>query len=145
MLVGVGSAHGSDQAGWQLAQRVAASFAGQVELRLARAPSDILDWSSPELPQLMICDAYCDPHAAGQLRRWRWPTQELDDTRFSGSHDLPLAVTLSLADQLRLLPANVQIWGLATGAAVPAAPFPEELRTAIDSAAVEIAGALADA
>ena len=44
LVVGVGSHHGDDQAGWLVADLLAASASEDVAVRKAKTPAEILDW-----------------------------------------------------------------------------------------------------
>jgi hydrogenase maturation protease len=110
LLVGVGSSFGDDQAGWRAAKGVADRVnRNSVQVRLARSPAELLNWIDG-FERLVVCDACRGSGPAGEIRRYEWPTKDLADLRWSGTHDLPLPVVLALAQQLDRLPNQVVIW-----------------------------------
>lgn len=113
LVVGIGSPHGDDQAGWQVADRLAAIEVAQCRARVrkARSPTDLLDWLDV-VERLIVCDACHGLGLIGQLRRWEWPSRELSDVAWSGTHDLPLPAVLQLASKLGCLPKHVVVWGV---------------------------------
>lgn len=110
LIVGLGSDHGDDQAGWRAAERLA-RIPGAPVVRLARSPCDLLDWLDG-VERLVVCDA-CQPNGVpGAVHRWDWPTDELSRLHSASSHDLGLAQVLSLASCLGRLPPRVVVWGI---------------------------------
>ncbi len=123
VVVGIGSPHGDDRAGWVIAdalarhmERAAGRSAGAsgVEVRKAATPADLLDWLDGA-DRLLVCDAVCGAGAPGTLHRWHWPDPRIGQVRSAGSHDFGLAATLELAARLGRLPAEVVIWGIEAG------------------------------
>ena len=121
LIVGIGSAHGEDQVGWLVAEEVRRLIFQvpadpRVDVRIAKSPLVLLNWLNERgnnpFDCLLICDACRGPEGSGSIRRWIWPSDELQHFRFSGTHDFGLAATLMLADQLGRLPPVVAIWGL---------------------------------
>ena len=110
LVVGLGSAHGDDQFGWQVVGHLAAEYADpSVSIRAARSPAELLDWLEG-FERLIVCDACQGLGSPGAIRAWRWPDVPRDALRIAGTHDLGLAAALELAEQLRLLPAETLIW-----------------------------------
>jgi hydrogenase maturation protease len=136
LIVGLGSAHGDDQIGWRVAERLAAiadrndnlaelgaPAAGDkrellgdlpprtaaVSVRIARSPSELLDWLDG-VDRLIVCDTCQNVGAPGTTFRLCWPNARLATLRSSGSHDIGLAEMLALAEQLYRLPKEVIIW-----------------------------------
>ncbi len=114
LIVGIGSHHGDDRFGWLVAEQLTSELVqhdpvGRAEVRLARSPSDLLDWLEG-IERLIVCDACHDVMAIGQLWRWNWPSEQLEQTDFSGTHDLQLPAVLRLAYALKCLPSNVVVW-----------------------------------
>lgn len=111
LLVGLGSPHGDDQAGWlvvsELEQRLGGN-ATKLACRLAKSPCDLLDWLD-EVTHLIVFDACESPTQLGELRRWHWPEDRVVRTRSSNSHQLGLPEVLDLATTLGRLPAQVEI------------------------------------
>lgn len=131
LIVGIGSPHGDDQAGWQVAERLVGTFdQAEVDVRQIASPAKLLDWLEG-VERLVICDACRGLGQVGQVRRWKWPAAELQEVAWSGTHDVSLPAVLRLADRLERLPAEVAIW------AVEGAP-----RKVMGTISVQVAAAL---
>ena len=111
LLVGIGSPFGDDRLGWLVVGEIERRGGSDAHTRCARAPADLLDWLEG-VDRLVVCDACHGGGPAGSWRRFDWPTTLLDDVAFCGTHDMSLAATLALAEQLGLLPKETTIWGL---------------------------------
>ena len=112
LVVGVGSPHGDDQVGWRVVEAIESRNLGEAtRLRLAGRPIDLLDWLE-DVQRLYICDACRGLGVPGDVRSWRWPTQEIADLSWSGTHDLSLPAVLRLADQLGRLPPQLEVWAV---------------------------------
>jgi hydrogenase maturation protease len=119
LVVGIGSPHGDDQAGWRLAERLAIAFdQDNVVVRKAKSPSELLDWLDG-IERLIVCDACRGLGRVGEIKRWTWPASELQQASWSGTHDLSLPAVLQLADRLGRLPPTVVVWSV-EGASVEA-------------------------
>jgi hydrogenase maturation protease len=118
LVVGIGSPHGDDQAGWLLIDRLAAGHQPAFQLRKANVPHDMIDWMHTCL-SLHIADA-CDSH--GEIQRIQlagtdqttpqdapWP-QIVTQTRSRTSHQLGIGSVIQLADSLGILPQEVVLW-----------------------------------
>ena len=119
--IGVGSPHGDDRVGWDVTDRIRSRVTLGAEtvpavafVKLA-SPVDLLDLADRPFRRWLICDAFAGPGPVGRLRHWRWPADELDDVCFTGSHDVSLAASLTLAGNLGRLPPRVDIWGIDIG------------------------------
>lgn len=110
-LIGLGSPHGDDQIGWQIADSLRPELPSDVVVRKAQSPMEILNWID-DLQWLGICDACSGLMSPGHWKCWTWPDPELSGIPFSGTHDFGLSSVLELADRLGRLPATVQIWGI---------------------------------
>lgn len=113
LFVGIGSSHGDDQIGWLVADRLQEVARQAVAIHKAATPADLLGWMD-DYDQLVICDAYVDQTASvpARLRRWNWPTQELDSLRSTSSHSFGLRRVLELAAELSHLPEQTIIYGI---------------------------------
>ena len=125
LLVGIGSPHGDDRAGWLVAEALAecsarmhAAHAAAFQVCKASTPLDLFDWLD-DMRRLIVCDAACGAGAPGTLHRWHWPDERIGQVRPAGSHDFGLAAALELADRLGRLPAEVVVWGIERGPALP--------------------------
>ncbi len=124
-LVGVGSLRGDDAIGLVVSQEIekrlresdqqVARHAYRENLRidLATSPVRLLDLM-PDADTLVIFDAWLtDNEPIGTTRKWVWPNVDIQNTRFTGSHDLSLGDALLLGERLGVLPRHVLIWGIA--------------------------------
>jgi hydrogenase maturation protease len=117
LVVGLGSPHGDDQAGWlvvsELQRRLTDPQAAHV-CRLAKSPCDLLDWLD-DVTHLIICDCCDSPTQVGELRLWHWPADRFVRTRSSSSHQVGLPEVLDLAANIGRLPQRVEIWAIGSG------------------------------
>jgi hydrogenase maturation protease len=113
-VIGIGSHHGDDQAGWLVIDRLEELGYPRSLLQKAAQPVDLLDDVSPPQP-LFICDACQGSDAAGAIHHWHWPTDSLTGLRTCGTHDLPLPHVRELAHQLSWGPESIEIWGIEGG------------------------------
>ncbi len=111
LIVGIGSPHGDDQVGWEIAKQIPMKDSDRTCIRLARTPDDLLDWMDG-VEQLLICDACQGASEVGSFHHWKWPSDQLQSIRWSGTHHVSLPAVLALAQQLGRLPATVHIWGV---------------------------------
>jgi len=111
LVIGLGSHHGDDQAGWVTLERLRDRGYPLEFLFRARHPAELLDVYTAEQP-LMICDACVGGHTTGTIQHFRWPTDRLVYERPSGSHDLSLCDVLNLGRQLHGHPVTADIWTL---------------------------------
>lgn len=122
LIVGVGSAHGDDQAGWRLVDALMARRSQSAELRKASTPHQMIDWL-PGCAALHVVDA-CDRQtdvlridiSAGQI-----PAEAA--TRSSSSHHVGVADVVELADSLGLLPQRVVLWAIPAESFDPGGPI----------------------
>lgn len=110
LFVGIGSPHGDDRVGWEIARRVGERAGSALAVRCARTPVELLDWLEA-IDTLDICDAVSSGDA-GSVHCWKWPSPEIQRVPFRGTHDVALPAVLALADELGRLPTEVRIWGL---------------------------------
>lgn len=143
LIVGLGSAHGDDRFGWQVAARLSeAPQAPGIVIRQARSPAELLDWLEG-IERLIVCDACENLGTPGRLHRWRWPAAELTRIRSSHSHDLALAAVLALAETLDCLPSAVEVLAAEGRTFGPAAPMSSEIESAASQAAEQLRAELA--
>ncbi|MEZ6057610.1 MAG: hydrogenase maturation protease [Planctomycetaceae bacterium] len=132
LVVGIGSPHGDDQAGWLVAREVT-----ECDARLAKSPADLLDWIA-DFDRLIVCDACQGLGAVGTARRWDWPSDQLPNATRSGTHDLSLPQVLHLCDTLGWLPREVIIWGIESRPGSATTPMSPEVQLAIPEVARQI-------
>ncbi len=136
-IVGLGSHHGDDQAGWLVVDRLWELGYSTQQLRKAVHPVDLLADLSSASP-LLICDACNGPGDAGTIHRWRWPADALPTLRSGSTHDLPLAHVLDLAGQFATYPFYAEIWGVTGSGWSPASLPSRAVQDAAHKVAVEI-------
>lgn len=131
LVVGIGSPHGDDQAGWIIADRLAvAADAARFQVRKAKSPSELLDWLDG-VDRLIVCDACRGLGAAGQVRSWQWPDVSLSAPMWSGTHDLSLPAALQLAERLGRLPDTVVVWSVEAANANTLSPLSPQVDAAL--------------
>ena len=111
LLVGLGSPHGDDAAGWRIADRIAAANMPNVSVRWAATPLDLLNWLTG-IDQLLVCDACQSTDPAGTVYSWRWPAVAIESRAAGSSHAVDLADALHLAERLGRLPEKVLIYAV---------------------------------
>lgn len=126
-VIGVGSPHGDDQAGWLIAEALDARQVPEVTVRKTASPSDLLNWLS-DFEWLGICDACRGAGAVGDWFCWTWPDRLIDQPTFSGTHDMDLNAALQLAATLGQVPPTVKIWGIEIGNCQPGEPVSVAIR-----------------
>lgn len=117
LLIGLGSPHGDDQAGWLVARELRRCGIPAIELR---SPIDLLDHLS-RLERLLVCDACRGAGPPGSLHQWLWPAPRLAGIHFSGTHDVSLRAALELAAAMAMLPPTVIVWAIEIEQCQPAA------------------------
>lgn len=110
-IVGLGSHHGDDQAGWLVLERLRERHFPLTQMMRLQHPVDLLDVSNVE-QSLIICDACCGSGDPGSIHLFRWPSDQLSYQRASGSHDLSLCSVMELGQQLGCFPKTADIWAL---------------------------------
>ena len=138
-FVGLGSSHGDDQAGWLAARGLAErTGSAQYDVRQAATPADLLNWLDGA-KRLIVCDGCRGIGEPGAVKRWNWPTEQLADISWSGSHDFPLPAVLQLAERLGRLPVQTEVWGIETVSAKPLAEPCNAVRAAVDRVVDQLA------
>lgn len=142
LVVGVGSPHCDDQAGWRAVEMLLDQVDQDTTVRLASSPIQILDWLDGT-QRLIVCDACRGMGKAGQMKRFVWPSTEIAERTWSGTHDFSLVASLQLAQRLGQLPNEVIIWSIEAAAGNGSnvltrdvnAALPELVRLMVDDAA----------
>ncbi len=136
-IAGLGSPHGDDQAGWEIVRALEKRGPSQAMVHLSRTPDDLLNWLDPAYP-LVICDACRGAGPVGSIHRWQWPTAELDQVNWSGTHQIALPGVLLLAEELGQLPELVIIWGVEIAETVPGDVISSEVSAGVERAVESI-------
>lgn len=126
LIVGVGSAHGDDQAGWLVADELARRIADRefISVRKASVPLDFLDWLE-NVNVLHLIDAFQDSGGEKDVRRFRWLKGQLichssnarEDSGLNppaarSSHGFSVPDVLRLAEQTGMLPEMTVVWAI---------------------------------
>lgn len=136
-IVGLGSHHGDDQAGWLVVDRLQELGYPTQQLCKAVHPVDLLA-ELTSASSLLICDACDGPGDAGTIHRWQWPSDALPTLRSGSTHDLPLAQVLGLAGQFATHPFCAEIWGVTGTRWIPASQPGRAVQVAAHEIAAEI-------
>ncbi|MFO1019806.1 MAG: hypothetical protein U0903_03810 [Planctomycetales bacterium] len=107
LILGLGSPHGDDQAGWLVVGELHERGWDKADARMLSQPVDLLD-CLPTNRRLLLCDAAAGK-TPGYLRTWIWPEQTLPTLIRGGTHDLTLAEVLEYAQELKLLDTSVEL------------------------------------
>lgn len=140
LVVGIGSPHGDDQAGWKVIEQLELRRLPGVELRRAAVPHDLIDWIG-EHSELHIIDGCAnsdraghsdgqgherfsmvgDAHGGVRSLQFKDSKQVASATttlerplqlRSVGSHQIDVFAVLKLAACLDLLPESVVVWAI---------------------------------
>lgn len=146
LVVGLGSPHGDDRAGWLVIDELHRCNCDPAAARIAHHPSDLLDWlpdfNSPPCP-LLICDAAHAEAGAGMdepgaCRDWSWPRRRWPVNAMRASHTLPLEDVLEMARTLGLLPEEVIVWTIAGTKFEPLSEPQDAVRRAAEELAMQL-------
>ncbi|MCA9061189.1 MAG: hydrogenase maturation protease, partial [Planctomycetaceae bacterium] len=123
LIVGIGSPHGDDQAGWiaiqTLRKQIAEVVLTRCDLKTATVPLDLTDWVS-DVGELHVIDAadmnvkcggfvrmdYAPQHAGGES------LSVLRSAREEGVHGFGLLAVLQLMQRTGRLPRKVILWAI---------------------------------
>ncbi|MBX7167993.1 MAG: hydrogenase maturation protease [Pirellulales bacterium] len=130
LVIGLGSPHGDDRAGWEVARALAELNLPGCDVRLANSGAAVLDLLTGA-ERLVICDAVRGMGPGGTVARWNWPLPQAAPWQAAGSHDLGLREALTLAERLGTLPGEVVIWGVEAVSIGPAERLSEIVRAAL--------------
>ena len=140
LVVGIGSSHGDDQAGWKVIGQLERLQLPGIELRRATVPHDLVDWLG-EQHTLHIIDVWLCNECVNQCddlthRRFEWIEDANDqvsslqfmdsrqrppataiqmrpiELRSAGSHQIDVFTVLELAACLNRLPKQVVLWAI---------------------------------
>lgn len=131
VVVGVGSSHSDDVAGWLVVQELIGSprFPSSILARKAASPIDVLHFSEAA-QHLILADACHGGGDVGEIHHWRWPDKQITEGVWSGTHDFPLPAVLQLGDQLNRLPPRVDVYGIEGTSSAAVGPSPEVVASA---------------
>jgi len=105
-VLGMGSPHGADRAGWLLAERLLERTDLGATVRPLSTPLELLDHLDG-CEFLLVVDACRTGADEGTVLRLSWPDSRIRAHQSLSSHGLGLGESLLLAEQLGKLPENV--------------------------------------
>ena len=143
LVVGIGSPHGDDQAGWLLIERLSSYQLRDVSLRKAAVPHNLFDWTDDctALHVVDACPIEDDLHrieVRDQLSMARVNKLSPDKS----SHDLGVATVIDLGRSLGVLPHKIIVWAIPGTEFEPGQPVTTLCQQQIDQCVVRIAGEL---
>ena len=146
LVVGIGSPHGDDQAGWLLIERLSSKVSSQVRLRTASVPHNLIDWSD-DCDALYIIDACDDSETVMRIELSdEHSTAKIDHlTRCQSSHQFGIGKTIELGLVLGKVPPRLVVWAIPGKNFGPGQSVSELCRQQVDRCAELIAEELAHA
>ncbi|MGE0757474.1 MAG: hydrogenase maturation protease [Pirellulaceae bacterium] len=143
LVVGLGSPHGDDRAGWLVIDRLRQQQIA-AELLCLASPADLAGLATARR-ELIIIDACRAGRDAGTIIQGpaALAGAAIDGPAAASSHALSLADTLALLAALGRAPACVTLWGIELGTCRPLAPISRPVAEAADEIARRIASQLA--
>ncbi len=108
LILGLGSPHGDDRAGWLVIAALHQRGVSAVDAVALPSPDHLWHVCSGDR-ELVLCDAADGPGQEGTILHWNWPGVRLPELR-RGTHDFPLGEVLSLGRSLGMCPSDVTIW-----------------------------------
>lgn len=116
LILGIGSPHGDDRAGWAAIDLLSELLPKPTSLRKAIVPHEILDWLEPDV-QTHVIDAACSGEPSVGRYEFFCNGTDLQSTHVSmpalrsqTTHQLDLMSTLQLAAVLQRLPRQFVLW-----------------------------------
>jgi hydrogenase maturation protease len=125
IVIGFGSNHGDDAAGWDVVSRL-----DGVDARCVSDASILADLPR-ECEKLILVDACRGTGVHGTIHRFEWPELPAEIGPLTSTHGWGLASGLQLADCLRRLPNRVVIFAVEAGPAEPGSPPNPEVAAAV--------------
>lgn len=129
-VVGIGSPHGDDQAGWQIVERLQRRTGLAAVVRAAANPLQLIDLDQ-SFQALIIVDACSAGAAAGTISRMEWPDVRIRAQHGHSSHSMSVAEAIMLAEQIGRLPERVTLFGIEIGTSAPGAAMSDAVAQAL--------------
>ena len=128
-VVGMGSPHGDDQAGWRLVEMLGTA----VDATALSDPGRLLDHLEG-CEKLILVDACRSGQAPGTILRLSWPDASLRTFAGGSTHSLGIGAVLALAENLGRLPPAVVLFAVEAESREPN----QELSPAVSAALPEL-------
>lgn len=129
VVVGLGSPHGDDRAGWDIIDRLAAR--SEIAVAKARDGVDLLQMFA-EREHVLVIDAAVPRGNPGRLNRFRWPDSDLNGVTASSTHALGLVDALRLAEAIGRAPRRLTIITIEAKEFSPCSSLSEEVDESAD-------------
>jgi hydrogenase maturation protease len=131
VIAGFGSPHGDDQAGWQVADRLAGDPAITARVLAIREGTQLLT-ELEGCRKLLVVDACRSMSPLGTITRFHWPDRRIGEQHSHSTHGIGLCNSLELAARLGRIPADVEVFGIEISGPNPLADISCEVRSAVD-------------
>lgn len=109
LVIGLGSPHGDDQAGWLVIAQLLELGFPSIHLRCIQHPADLLI-EAEFADRWLICDASKSDGRFGTINRFDWPHDRLGYQQSHGSHDLRLQEILKVGEAIGIMPRKIEVW-----------------------------------
>jgi hydrogenase maturation protease len=143
LVVGLGTAHGDDAVGIQVARRIAATGSG-IDVVESDDPAGLIDlWAGRGL--VVVVDAVVSGAAPGSLAVLDATAAPLPGARWAGggTHALGLTGAVELARTLGRLPERLVVVGVEAGLLQPGAAVSDAVEAAVGAAVEAVLGLVA--
>lgn len=129
LIVGIGSPHGDDQAGWCVAGGLLQGSCPARILALSE-PIQLVDHLA-DCQRLLVVDACQTGAAPGAISHLIWPDQRIEAQHDHSSHGIGVGHALRLAEQLGRLPPRVEVFGIQVADCSAVSDICDEVREAV--------------
>jgi hydrogenase maturation protease len=137
-VVGLGTAHGDDQVGWVVVDRLHSRLTSGVSAHKIATELDLIDVIS-DLDYVIIVDASAPRSQPGVVRWFTWPCQRIEEVGLLSTHGFGLVAALRLAEALGSLPGRVVVYAVEAQAVTPGQPLSPAVSSEIASVVEAIA------
>jgi hydrogenase maturation protease len=131
VIAGFGSPHGDDQAGWQVAAKLAGDDSNVARVLAVREGTELVG-ALVGCQKLIVVDACRSTSPIGTITRFLWPDPRIRGQHSHSTHGIGLCNALELAARLGRLPAEVEVFGIEISGPNPLAELSCEVRSAVD-------------
>jgi hydrogenase maturation protease len=110
-VIGVGSHHGDDRAGWEVAERLRRRANLGAEIVSVSDVSNLLHHFD-DCDRLILIDACLSGDTPGTVKRLEWPDARIRSRGGTSTHGLGIADALELAEQLAQRPREIVLFAI---------------------------------
>ncbi|MGE3804964.1 MAG: hydrogenase maturation protease [Gemmataceae bacterium] len=131
-VIGIGSAHGDDAAGFAAIDRLRelGDWPADISFHTVAGGAGLLDLLDGQ-GSVVLIDALAPGGNPGAIVRLDWPDPRLQSLRSGSTHQVTPSEALELATTLRLLPTQVVVWGIEAHQASPGAELSPAVRAGL--------------